>query len=180
MTATEYVILVDEQDRPIGTAEKIEAHRKNLLHRAFSIFIFRDNPELELLLQQRADSKYHAAGLWTNTCCSHPRPNEDILQAGQRRLQEELGFTTTLQSLGWFHYNAHFTNGLSENEIDYVLVGKMASSTIVTPNPDEVQAYRWVGVETLKQEVLSTPHKFTPWLQQALGVATKGVKQQAL
>src|SRR3990167_9474353 len=106
MTATtEYVILVDEQDRPLGTAEKIEAHQKNLLHRAFSVFIFRAQPQLELLLQQRADSKYHAAGLWTNTCCSHPRLHEDILQAGQRRLQEELGFTAALQSLGWLHYN---------------------------------------------------------------------------
>src|ERR1700733_9034100 len=104
MSATEHVILVDENDKEVGTAEKIQAHRESLRHRAFSVFIFREQPEVELLLQQRADEKYHSAGLWTNTCCSHPRPGEDILLAGQRRLQEEMGISVPLKSLGWFHY----------------------------------------------------------------------------
>src|SRR3990167_1504236 len=111
---TDQVILVDENDTAIGTAEKLAAHEQNLLHRAFSIFIFRDSPQRELLLQQRALGKYHSPGLWTNTCCSHPRPGEAILEAGKRRLQEELGLTSELSDLGWFHYNAHFPNGLSE------------------------------------------------------------------
>src|SRR3989338_4869056 len=123
MTATEYVILVDDHDQEIGYAEKLSAHKKNLLHRAFSVFIFRKQPRLELLLQQRALKKYHSAGLWTNTCCSHPRPGENIMQAAERRLYEELTIKTPLQDLGWFHYNAHFQNALSENEIDHVLLG---------------------------------------------------------
>src|SRR3990167_3018254 len=105
MTATEYVILVDEHDQEIGQAEKLSAHQKNLLHRAFSIFIFHRTPQLELLLQQRALVKYHSAGLWTNTCCSHPHPGETVIQAGERRLQEEIGIRTSLKDLGWFHYN---------------------------------------------------------------------------
>ncbi len=119
MTATEcialeQVILVDEQDRDIGVAEKLLAHQKNLLHRAFSVFIFRQSPgsHLELLLQQRALHKYHSGGLWTNTCCSHPRPGETVIEAGQRRLREELGVVTPLADNGWFQYNAHFSNGL--------------------------------------------------------------------
>ncbi|OGT45528.1 MAG: isopentenyl-diphosphate delta-isomerase [Gammaproteobacteria bacterium RIFCSPHIGHO2_12_FULL_41_20] len=171
MTATEYVILVDEHDQPMGIAEKMDAHRRNLLHRAFSIFIFRESPQQELLIQQRANNKYHAAGLWTNTCCSHPRPNESILQAGQRRLQEELRLTNIpLRSLGWFHYNAHFANGLSENEIDYVLVGNMDANATVTPNPQEAQAYRWITVAALKEEITAHPEQFTPWLGKALQI----------
>src|SRR5262249_52461597 len=118
MTATEYVILVDEENRQTGLAEKLEAHQKNLLHRAFSAFIFRRNSNIEVLLQQRALHKYHSPGLWTNTCCSHPRAGESILAAGKRRLQEEMGVTAELADLGWFQYNAHFENGLSEHEID--------------------------------------------------------------
>src|SRR5437763_15816865 len=112
MTATEYIVLVDAQDREIGIAEKLSAHEKNLLHRAFSVFIFRQTPAFELLLQQRAMNKYHSPGLWTNTCCSHPRSGEEITAAGGRRLQEELGIVTPLKDVGWFHYNAHFPNGL--------------------------------------------------------------------
>ena len=117
MTATELVILVDENDREIGSAEKLHAHRENLRHRAFSIFILRNKANPEILLQQRAAEKYHSANLWTNTCCSHPRPGEDLLLAGQRRLKEELGFSVPLTSLGWFHYIAHFENGLAANEM---------------------------------------------------------------
>lgn len=167
MTATEQVILVDKYDNPIGTAEKLKAHQENLCHRAFSVFIFRKTPQLEVLLQQRAQHKYHSPLLWTNTCCSHPRPGEDIIKAGERRLREEMGITTALRSLGSFHYIAHFDNGLSENEIDHVLVGWGAEEDI-TVNPHEVSAYRWVTVEKLQDELLAHPKQFTPWLSKAL------------
>lgn len=171
MTATEYVVLVDEQDQAIGTAEKLEAHEKNLLHRAFSIFIFRNHPDTQqplLLLQQRALSKYHSPGLWTNTCCSHPRPNESILDAATRRLQEEFGFQAPLKNIGRFHYNAHFPNGLAENEIDHVLIGSIGPETIIAPNPEEIHAYRWISLEDLQKELAAEPARFTPWLKQAV------------
>jgi isopentenyl-diphosphate delta-isomerase type 1 len=169
MSATEHVILVDENDKEIGIAEKIQAHRDNLRHRAFSVFIFRDHPEHQLLLQQRADGKYHSGGLWTNTCCSHPRPGENIISAGERRLQEEMGISAQLTSLGWFHYIAHFDNGLTENEIDYVLIGKIDHDNIVL-NPAEAQALRWITLPELEKEMKETPEKFTPWFAKALGI----------
>lgn len=173
MTATEcvtpeYVILVDEQDNQIGLAEKLEAHEKNLLHRAFSAFIFRRQPRLELLLQQRALHKYHSPGLWTNTCCSHPRDGESVIAAGQRRLREELGISADLKDLGWFKYNAHFDNGLSEHEIDHVLIGDVPGDIVVQPNPEEVHAYRWVTIEELEREIEANPERFTQWILQAL------------
>lgn len=173
MPATEYVVLVDDHDTPTGTAEKLAAHEKNLLHRAFSVFIFRElaGQPPELLLQQRALHKYHSPGLWTNTCCSHPRPGEEIVAAGERRLREELGVMATLKNVGWFHYNVHFDNGLSENEIDHVLVGTVAPAIGIMPNADEVNAYRWITLDNLQREIDATPERFTPWLQQALDVA---------
>lgn len=168
MTATEYIVLVDKDDQETGTSEKLAAHEKNLLHRAFSVFIFRENSVPELLLQQRAAEKYHCAGLWTNTCCSHPRPGEDVVTAGERRLQEEFGITAPLTDLGWFHYNAHFDNGLSENEIDHVLIGKVAADIAPAPNPEEIQAWRWVTIDALEAEVAAHPERFTPWLSLAL------------
>lgn len=167
------VILVDENDDVIGTAEKIAAHKQNLLHRAFSIFIFRDTSQRELLLQQRALSKYHCGGLWTNTCCSHPRPSENIIEAGKRRLQEEFGFDAELKEIGWFHYNAHFANGLSENENDHVLAGTVATDINMRLNPDEIHAMKWIRVEDLQKELAQQPEKFTPWLGQALEIALK-------
>jgi len=174
MTATEHVILVDEHDKEIGIAEKIQAHRDNLCHRAFSVFVFKQQPKLELLLQQRADGKYHSSGLWTNTCCSHPRPGEDILQAGQRRLKEEMGVIVPLKSLGWFHYIAHFDNDLTENEVDHVLIGTTEIETI-SPNQDEVKAYRWVTISDLEQEITERPDLFTPWLTPALEIIKKNL-----
>jgi isopentenyl-diphosphate delta-isomerase type 1 len=170
MSATEHVILVDENDLEIGIAEKIQAHRESLRHRAFSVFIFRNQPQRELLLQQRAAGKYHSAGLWTNTCCSHPRPGEDILLAGKRRLLEEMGIGAELTSLGWFHYIARFENGLTENEIDHVLVGTISAEEDIAPHRDEVQAYRWVNIPDLKKEILAHPECFTPWLALALEI----------
>ncbi len=167
MTATEHVILVDKDDKETGIAEKIEAHKQNLCHRAFSIFIFRKQPELELLLQKRADNKYHSAGLWTNTCCSHPRPGESILQSGKRRLQEEMGISAHLISLGWFHYIAPFENGLTENEVDHVLVGTLEQEEFI-PNPNEVKDYKWISLPDLTKEIMQHPQDFTPWLSLAL------------
>jgi len=163
-----HVILVDEMDQETGTAEKLFAHENNLLHRAFSVFIFSQTNSHKLLLQQRALGKYHSGGLWTNTCCSHPRPGEDIISAGQRRLKEELGLEATLKDLGWFHYNAHFANGLAENEIDHVLIGTIAEDQAIACDPEEIHAYRWVSVEDLKQEIETDPALFTPWLEKAL------------
>lgn len=173
MTATEYVVLVDNNDREIGLAEKLDAHRRCLLHRAFSIFLFSGE---KLLLQQRALHKYHSAGLWTNTCCSHPRSGENLISAGKRRLQEELGITAELKDIGWFQYIAHFENGLAENELDHVLVGFIPSNMVITPNPDEVNALRWVSIEDLDKELASLPEQFTPWLKQALEIVKNGKK----
>lgn len=170
VTATEHimndlVILVDANNNEMGQAEKLLAHQQNLLHRAFSIFIFRGK---DLLLQQRAFNKYHCAGLWTNTCCSHPRPGETVLAAGERRLQEELGFHTSLKDLGWFHYNAHFSNGLSENEIDHVLIGHVSKDVKIVPNDQEIHQYQWVNLHELEKQLKASPHLFTPWLSKAL------------
>lgn len=171
MTATEYVVLVDTQDREIGTADKLTAHEQCLLHRAFSAFIFRKNPDLQLLIQQRALHKYHSPGLWTNSCCSHPRQGEPVIAAGERRLQEELGVVASLKDVGSFHYIAHFPNGLAENELDHVLVALVAADISITPNPDEVHTYRWCTLDQLSEELASHPDQFTPWFNQALEIA---------
>lgn len=166
MAATEYLILVNQDNQEIGQAEKQFAHVENLLHRGFSIFLLREDYS-QMLLQQRAFSKYHSAGLWTNACCSHPRPGESILAAGRRRLQEELGIESELKDLGWFHYNAHFANGLSENEIDHVLLGTLPYHVDVKINDTEVAAYRWIPIQELQNELSLSPHHFTAWFQQA-------------
>ncbi len=174
MTATEQVILVNENDEPQGTAEKLAAHQEGLCHRAFSVFIFRKQPQLEVLLQKRARHKYHSPGLWTNTCCSHPRPNEDILQAGQRRLKEEMGIETMLKWVGSFHYIAHFDNGLIENEVDHVLIGSAINPTFQI-NLEEVEDFRWVSPLELNREIALSPGKFTPWLKQAFDIAERSL-----
>lgn len=122
-----------------------------------------------MLLQQRAPGKYHSPNLWTNTCCSHPRPGETIIDAGKRRLQEEMGMQAMLENIGRFHYIAHFENGLVENEVDYVLIG-MDNGQDPKPNPDEVQNYRWISISDLEKELVERPELFTPWLKQALGL----------
>ena len=174
MTATEHVILVDESNNPIGISEKIAAHRQGLCHRAFSVFIFRHHTQLELLLQQRAGHKYHSPGLWTNTCCSHPSPGEDTVAAGQRRLIEEMGIKASLNEAGVFHYIAHFANGLTENEVDHVLIGMLTQENFVT-NPDEVSDHRWMTLPDLTEEMAQYPDRFTPWLKQALEIAERGL-----
>ncbi len=158
------VILVDELDREVGTMEKLEAHQKGLLHRAFSIFVF--NTKGELLLQQRNKNKYHSGGLWSNTCCSHPSPGEGVEGAAYRRLQEEMGFTTELKIIHSFVYKAPFDNGLTEHEFDYVLVGKSDNSP--KPNPDEVQDYKWISISDLKEDITKNPDKYTYWFRVSL------------
>ncbi len=158
------VILVDRNNKKIGLEEKIKAHQKGLLHRAFSIFIFNSNREL--LLQQRAKTKYHSGKLWSNTVCSHPQPNEAYKQAAQRRLKEEMGFSCKLKKLFCFTYQVSFDNGLHENEYDCIFIGQFNGA--VKPNKEEVMAYQWISIENLKQDILSQPHKYTAWLKIAL------------
>ncbi|MFA9220462.1 MAG: isopentenyl-diphosphate Delta-isomerase [Sediminibacterium sp.] len=160
----EYVILVDEQDNTIGKMEKHQAHLEGLLHRAFSIFIF--NSENKLLLQKRASSKYHCGGLWTNTCCSHPRENETVQEAANRRLQEEMGMQCDLTPIFSFIYKANFENGLTEHEFDHVFFGE--SNQIPSINIEEVEDYRFVGIEELQLEIKESPQNFTPWFMIAL------------
>jgi isopentenyl-diphosphate delta-isomerase len=167
----EMVILVDEQDRELGLEEKLRAHELGLLHRAFSVFIFRRNGNIvELLLQQRQQYKYHCGGLWTNTCCSHPRAGENVVAAGQRRLQEEMGFSSKLEVAGTFKYRAEFTNGLIEHEYDHVLVGSYKGESIIV-DPLEVQAYNWISVSDLQSNLVAEPKLYTPWLAKALEIA---------
>ncbi len=160
----EFVVLVDEQDNAIGTMEKQQAHVEGVLHRAFSIFIF--NSEKKLLLQKRASSKYHCGGLWTNTCCSHPRENETVLDAANRRLEEEMGMSCNLQSIFSFVYKAEFENGLTEHEFDHVFFGE--SNSTPTINLEEVEDFRYVGMEELQIEINENPAHFTPWFLIAL------------
>ncbi|MEH6308560.1 isopentenyl-diphosphate Delta-isomerase [Olivibacter sp. CPCC 100613] len=153
------VILVDEQDNAVGRMEKLEAHQKGLLHRAFSIFIF--NTFGELLLQRRAMAKYHSGGLWTNTCCSHPAPNEDTLLAANDRLREEMGFQTTLRPLFSFLYETSFENGLVEHEFDHIYIGEFNGK--IVPNKEEVMDYQWISLQNLIQMTAQNPESFTYW-----------------
>lgn len=157
----EYVILVNEKDEPIGYMEKIEAHQKAVLHRAFSIFIFNDKNEL--LLQQRAADKYHSPLLWTNTCCSHQRKGETNLQAGLRRLEEEMGFTCPIQEVFSFIYKAPFDNGLTEHELDHVMTGTYNNPPRI--NPEEVAAYQWMTLEDVKSNINLHPEIYTEWFK---------------
>ena len=158
------VILVNENDEELGFMEKIEAHQKGLLHRAFSIFIF--NKKGELLLQQRASGKYHSADLWTNTCCSHPVPGEDILKAAQRRLEEEMGFVTQLDFSFSFIYKTDFDNGLMEHEFDHVFIGNYDGP--IAPNKDEVKDYCFMKIPSILEGIEQRPMKYTSWFKIAL------------
>ena len=157
----EKVILVNEQDEPIGLMEKMEAHEKGLLHRAFSVFIFNDNNEL--LLQRRALSKYHSGGLWSNSCCSHPRENESVLEAGKRRLTEELGFTVDLKETFSFIYKAKLDNELTEHELDHVLIGKY--NELPEGNPEEVDGVKYVSLDWLENDIEENPDNYTVWFR---------------
>jgi isopentenyl-diphosphate delta-isomerase len=157
------VILVNEQDEPTGTMEKIEAHKKGLLHRAFSVFIFNDKGEL--LLQKRALNKYHSGGLWTNSCCSHPQPGEETIIAAQRRLNEEMGFTARLEKIFDFSYKAEFNNGLTEYEFDHVFAGKYEGK--IEYNKEEVMDYCYKSIPDVRNSLQDHPDKFTKWFHLA-------------
>ncbi len=155
----EHVILVDENDGITGVCEKMLAHEQALLHRAFSVFIFNDNGEM--LLQKRALTKYHSPGLWTNSCCSHPRPQEDTLHAASRRLQEEMGFSSPIKKAFHFVYRAAFENGLTEHEFDHVFIGNYNGA--ISCNPAEVMEYAYLPLKVIKEKLISHPQFFTVW-----------------
>jgi isopentenyl-diphosphate delta-isomerase len=155
----EEVILVNELDEQVGIMEKMEAHQKGLLHRAFSIFIF--NKKGEMLLQQRAATKYHSAKKWSNACCSHPRPGEDLPDAAKRRLKEELGFETDLKKIFEFTYNVALENGLTENEVDHVFTGEYDGQ--INLNAEEVQDYCFKSLPEIKQSFQLKPGIYTKW-----------------
>ncbi|MHA7941627.1 isopentenyl-diphosphate Delta-isomerase [Formosa sp. 3Alg 14/1] len=157
----ENVVLVNENDEPIGLMPKLEAHEKGVLHRAFSVFVF--NEKNELMLQQRALSKYHTPGLWTNTCCSHQRDGESNLDAGRRRLEEEMGFVTALEEKTSFMYKSPFENGLTEHEYDHILVGHYNGQPNI--NPDEVADWKWMTLEDVKADIKLHPDNYTSWFK---------------
>jgi len=157
----DWVVLVDEADNEVGTMEKMEAHEKALLHRAFSVFVF--NTRGEMLLQQRAFSKYHSPGLWTNTCCSHPRPGEAVSDAALRRLGEELGFTTHINKVFHFTYKAAFDNGLTEHEFDHVFTGTYEGAMQL--NADEVKAVAYLPMEEISRLIENRPQEYTEWFK---------------
>ena len=161
MMQTEQVILVDQNDAPLGTMEKMEAHEKGVLHRAFSVFVF--NEKNELMLQQRAWHKYHSPGLWTNTCCSHQRMGEDSVSAGRRRLREEMGFEVPLEFKVSFIYKAPFDNGLTEHELDHVLVGHFEGEPKI--NSEEVASWKWMPMDELIQDMAEHPDRYTVWFK---------------
>lgn len=157
----EKVVLVDRSDRQIGVAEKLQAHRDGLLHRAFSIFVL--NPQGQLLLQKRAIHKYHSGGLWTNTCCSHPRPDEPTDRSVHRRLQEEMGFDCELHEVFSFIYRAKLDRGLTEHEFDRVFVGYSDRKPIL--NPEEAEDWKWIDLKILQADIKNHPESYTYWLR---------------
>ena len=157
----ELVVLVDKNDNQIGLMPKMEANEKAVLHRAFSVFTF--NNKGELLLQQRAAHKYHSPLLWTNTCCSHQREGETNIEAGKRRLQEEMGFTTELKEVFSFIYKAPFENGLTEHELDHVMVGDFDGEPNI--NKEEVESYKWMLLEDVKNNIENNPDIYTEWFK---------------
>lgn len=157
----EKVILVDGQDNELGLMEKIEAHEKGLLHRAFSVFVF--NSKNELMLQQRSDNKYHSGGLWTNTCCSHPRLGETLVEAAKRRMMEEMGFTCELSHEFSFIYKAELDNNLTEHELDHVFFGFYDGLPLL--NSEEAKAWKYASVEEIKNDIQKNPQHYTEWFK---------------
>jgi isopentenyl-diphosphate delta-isomerase len=157
----ENVILVNKEDQQIGLMPKLEAHEKAVLHRAFSVFVL--NSKNEIMLQQRAQHKYHSPLLWTNTCCSHQREGETNIQAGTRRLFEEMGFKTDLKELFHFIYKAPFDNGLTEHELDHVMIGYYDKNPEI--NPEEAEDWKWMNIEEVKSDMLLHPEIYTVWFK---------------
>ena len=169
------MILVDQNDTVTGVCEKMEAHKKGLLHRAFSIFVF--NNKGEMLLQQRAINKYHSGGLWTNACCSHPAPGEEIIPAAQRRMEEEMGFAPPIEKIFDFLYRTEFENGLIENEFDHVLAGEYDGP--VHFNKEEVMDYCFKSLGEVKHSLETHPHKYTAWFRLAFPRVEKWWNQRS-
>ncbi|MFA5420202.1 MAG: isopentenyl-diphosphate Delta-isomerase [Bacteroidales bacterium] len=170
----EYVVLVNQDDRPLGTLEKMEAHERGVLHRAFSVFVF--NQAGEMLLQQRAEDKYHSPGLWSNTVCSHPRINEVVIQAAHRRLVEEMGFDCELKEVFSFIYKADVGDGLTEHEFDHVFFG--TTDALPKPNPEEVDAWKYMSLEDVQADILAHPDDYTVWFKIALKQVKKHLGNQ--
>lgn len=165
----EQVILVDPTDTPIGTMEKLEAHRLGILHRAFSVVL--KNSQGEILLQKRAAEKYHSGGLWTNTCCSHPLPGESVPEAASRRLMQEMGIRMAPEELehrGYFVYKTSFPNGLTEHELDHLMTGQWESDPQL--NYTEASDFKWIGVPDLKKEINMNPDAFTFWFREMIAL----------
>lgn len=161
----DFVVLVDDHDVVVGTAPKLAAHRDGHLHRAVSVVLFDDHGRV--LLQRRADGKYHSGGLWSNTCCGHPRPGESVHDAAQRRLGAELGVAgCELTAVSWFVYRASLDDGLVEHELDHVLVGRWNGSTL--PDPTEVSETRWVDPDAVLRELAAAPGRFTVWMREVV------------
>ena len=160
----EKVILVDSHDKEIGVMEKMKAHQEGALHRAFSVLLFNSNGEL--LLQKRASTKYHSGGLWSNTCCSHPKPNEDNLDAVRRRLKEEIGITADPSFLYNFIYKYQFDNKLIEHELDHVYIGETDSDPII--NPNEVEEWKWISWENLIKDIHTNEGKYSFWFKRII------------
>ncbi|HEX8269435.1 MAG TPA: isopentenyl-diphosphate Delta-isomerase [Flavobacterium sp.] len=157
----EQVILVNEKDEPLGLMPKLEAHQKAALHRAFSVFILNDKNEV--MLQQRASEKYHSPLLWTNTCCSHQREGESNIDAGARRLYEEMGIKTDLKEMFHFIYKAPFANGLTEHEFDHVMIGYYNGEPVI--NSAEVENWKWMNVDAIKKDMDENPGHYTVWFK---------------
>ena len=169
----EYVILVDEFDNALGTMEKMEAHVEGELHRAFSVFIFNDKDEL--MLQQRALTKYHSPGLWTNTCCSHPREGEETEDAAHRRMKEEMGFDCAFAEAFSFTYEADVGGGLTEHEFDHVFIGRSGQSPEI--NREEVNDWTWKSMDAIREEMEQRPELYTVWFRIAFDEVDRHLRQ---
>jgi len=157
----EFVVLVNEHDQPLGTMEKMEAHKKGVLHRAFSVLLF--NTKGEMMLQKRARTKYHSGGLWTNACCSHPLPGESVMAAAHRKLLQEMGIEANLRPGFTFLYQATFDNGLHEHELDHVLFAVFDGEPVL--NPNEAEDWKWMSREALTADIDRFPHRYTAWFK---------------
>ena len=168
---SKFLLQVDYTDNPVGLVEKKDAHLHGILHRAFSVFIFRKSGSaVQLLLQKRASHKYHSGGLWTNTCCSHAEPDVSVEETAQSRLREEMGFSCPLHFMGSFYYKADVGNGMTEHEVDYVFAA-FHDPKEIRINSEEADAFKWIDIEPLKQLVVSQRHEFTAWFPEALQIA---------
>jgi isopentenyl-diphosphate delta-isomerase len=160
--SNEMMVLVDGDDNIVGTANKVETHRAGALHRAFSVIIW--DGAGRLLLQKRCVRKYHSGGVWTNACCGHPRPDEDLAAAASRRLEEEMGFTCPLEGLGVIRYWAELDHGMIEHEIVHVFRGQY--DRVIAPNPEEVEGYQWASLEDVRADIAAAPQNFSAWFRE--------------